>query len=299
MQSVLFPRALGMSFQKLFMRAVTSLAMLLCSLALLSCDPEEEIHQYFADLGLNRLALVRTDLQPGSLILVGAHGPVYAGNLHRYVCATDARAADTMTDYEAVIGKYTGDRSLSASAALSFVKGLFQFAPGVDLSFSGKVHVDLIESHAQRMEVDSIKKFLGSREAQPFVQDVLEAFADGERAYLAYEVHRAQRLKITSTDGSNIAPSLKAGAVGQLPLKGEARLSYQKVSDRELVLAGQQDYAFAVRTGELVPGLAANTVRFKVTNFLKPGYVKSVGTDDQYTSPVLDGYAPLTLGDKS
>ncbi|MCA9469049.1 MAG: hypothetical protein KC643_26895 [Nitrospira sp.] len=299
MQSVLFPRALGMSFQKLFIRATAYLALLLCSLTLLSCDPEEEIHQYFADLGLNRLALVRTDLQPGSLILVGAHGPVYAGHLGSYTSAPDVLSTDSITEYEAVIGKYTGDRSLSASAAVSFVKGLFQFAPGADLDFSGRVHVDLIESHAERMEVDAIKKFLGSQEGQPFVQEVLEAFGDGERAFLAYEVHRAQRLQISSTDGSDLAPSLKAGTVGQLPLKGEANLSYKKVSDRELVLEGNRDYAFAVRTGELVPGLAANTVRFKVTNFLKPGYVKSVGTDDQYTSPVLDGYAPLTLGDQS
>jgi len=273
--------------------------LLLCTTLLVSCDPEEEIHRYFADLGLNRLALVRTDLQPGSLILVGKNGPIYAGNLNTYLSAPDVLSADSITEYEAVIGKYSGDRSLSASAAVSFVKGLFQFAPGADLSFSGRVHVDLIESHAQRMEVDAIKKFLGSEAGQPFVQEILEAFGDGERAFLAYEVHRAQRLKISSTDGSDLAPNLKAGTVGKLPLKGEASLSYKKVSDRELVLEGQQEYVFAVRTGELVPGRAAGTVRFKVTNFLKPGYVKSVGTDDQYSRPVLDGYAPLRLGEKS
>ena len=98
MQSVLFPRALGMSFQKLFIRATAYLALLLCSLTLLSCDPEEEIHQYFADLGLNRLALVRTDLQPGSLILVGAHGPVYAGHLGSYTSAPDVLSTDSITD---------------------------------------------------------------------------------------------------------------------------------------------------------------------------------------------------------
>ena len=299
MWSRFFRLAPSFPARHLFSRSVTGLALLFCAFTILSCDPEEEIHQYFAELGLNRLALVRTDLQPGSLILVGTNGPVYAGHVGSYTSSPDVLSTDSITDYEAVIGKYTGDRSLSASAALSFIKGLFQFAPGADLSFSGRVHVDLIESHAQRMEVDQIKKFLGSDEGQPFVQEVLDAFGDGERAFLAYEVHRAQRLKISSTDGSELAPSLKAGTVGQLPLKGEASLSYKKVSDRELVLEGKQEYAFAVRTGELVPGRATDTVRFKVTNFLKPGYVKSVGTDDRYSSPVLDGYAPLALGERS
>lgn len=272
--------------------------LILLALPLVSCDPEEDIHRYFADLGLNRLALVRTDLQPGSLILVGKNGPVYAGHLGRYASAPDAFAFDSITEYEAVIGAYTGNRSLSASAALSFIKGLFQFEPGANLSFSGRVHVDLIESQAQRMEVDQIKNFLNGEAGHAFVQEVLEAFADGERAFLAYEVHRTQRLKITSIEGADLAPHLKAGAVGKLPLKGEASLSYKKVSDRELILEGQHPYAFAVRTGELIRGRAPGSVRFKVTNFLKPGYVKSAGTDDQYTTPVLEDFAPLRLGDK-
>jgi hypothetical protein len=104
---------------------------------------------------------------------------------------------------------------------VSFIQGLFQFSPTADFALSGTVHVEMTESHAQRMEVDQIKKFLGAHEAQPFVEAVLEAFADGEKAYLIYEVHRAKRLKITSADNSDIAPGIKAGTIGHIPSRAK------------------------------------------------------------------------------
>jgi hypothetical protein len=276
----------------------SAIAGLVLLLLMTSCDPEEEIHQYFAELGLNRLAILRTDILPGSLILVGNQGPVYSGHLRSYVSAPKPLEADSFSEYQAVIGGYHGNRALAASAAVSFIQGLFQFSPGADFTLSGMVQIDMIESHAQRMEVDQIKKFLGRQEAQPFVQTVLEALKEGQKAYLAYEVHRATRLKIVSAGDSDLAPSLAVGTIGNIPLKGEGKLSYNKQSQRELLLEGTQEYAFAVRTGELIPGQAANSIQFKVTNFLKPGPVKAVGTDDQYSSPVLKDFAPLTLASK-
>ena len=87
-----------------------------------------------------------------------------------------------------MIGRYQDDRALSASVAVSFIHGLFQFSPRAELALSGTVRIDMVESHVQRMEVDQIKRFLGRREAQPFVKAVLEALKDGQKAYLAYEV---------------------------------------------------------------------------------------------------------------
>lgn len=266
---------------------------------LASCDPEDEIHQYFADLGLNRFAVLRTDIQPGSLVLVGKQGPIYSGHLRSYASSPELVPGESFSEYEAVIGRYQGNRALSAEVAVSFIQGLFQFSPQAELALFGTVRIDMVESHVQRMEVDQIKRFLGQREAQPFVQAVLEVLKDGQKAYLAYEVHRATRLKIVSASDVDLAPSLEVGTIGNIPLRGKGKLSHKKLSEREMLLEGEQEYAFAVRTGELLPGEAANSIQFKVTNFLKPGPVKSAGTDDQYTAPVLDGYAPLTLASQT
>jgi len=47
-----------------------------------SCNPEKEIHHYFAELGLNRLAVLCTDIQPGSLSLVWMKNQVYCGHTY-------------------------------------------------------------------------------------------------------------------------------------------------------------------------------------------------------------------------
>lgn len=276
-----------------------ALPLLTLLILLASCNSEEEIHHYFAELGLNRLAVLRTDIQPGSLILVGKQGPIYSGHLRSYVSSPKLLSGDSFQEYQAVIGRYQDDRALSASVAVSFIHGLFHFSPQAELALAGTVRIDLVESHAQRMEVDQIKRFLGRHEAQPFVQAVLEALKDGQKAYLAYEVHRATRLKISSASGIDLAASLRVGTISNIPLQGKGKLSYKKLSEREMLLEGEQEYAFAVRTGEFIPGEAVNSIQFKVTNFLKSGYVKSAGTDDQYTAPVLEGFAPLTLPSKT
>lgn len=59
-------------------RISRALPLLTLLILLASCNSEEEIHHYFAELGLNRLAVLRTDIQPGSLILVGKQDPVYS-----------------------------------------------------------------------------------------------------------------------------------------------------------------------------------------------------------------------------
>jgi hypothetical protein len=261
----------------------------------LSCNPEDEIHQYFAELGLNRLAVLRTDIEAGALILVGKEGAVYSGSLRSYMSSPAVLADNSFQTYESVIGHYRGDRDVSGTAALSFIHGLFQFCPKADFTLAGTVRIDMVESRAESMEIADIKKVLGLREAQPFVQTVLEAIRDGHRAYLAYEVHRAKRLRIASVSNRDLAPRLEVGAVGHIPLTGKGDLSYKKISEREILLDGKKEYAFAIRAGELIPGPASNSVTFRVTNFLKPGYVKSAGTDDQYTSPINEGFAPLTI----
>lgn len=202
-------------------RLSCALALLALLIPLASCNPEEEMHRYFAELGLNRLAVLRTDIQPGSLILVGKQGPVYTGHVRSYAASPDLLPGDSFSEYEAVIGSYQGNRALSAEVAVSFVQGLFQFSPTAEFALSGSVRIDMVESHVLRMEVDQIKRFLGQREAQPFVQAVLEALKDGQKAYLAYEVHRATRLRIVSTSGSDLAPSLTVGTIGHIPLKGK------------------------------------------------------------------------------
>ena len=104
------------------------------------------------------------------------------------------------------------------------------------------------------MKVAEIQRFLGSHAAQPFINVVLDAWADHDTAFLAYEVHRATQLKIESISADDVAPSLAVGTVGQFPLKGKGSLRYKKLSSRKLLLEGSRPYVFAIRTAELQRG---------------------------------------------
>ena len=107
-----------------------------------SCNPEKEIHHYFAELGLNRLAVLCTDIQPGSLSLVWMKNQVYRGHTYPH---PKFLSGDSFREYQVVIGQYQKGQALSASAAMSFIHGLFQFSPKAELALSGTVRIDMVE----------------------------------------------------------------------------------------------------------------------------------------------------------
>ncbi|MDR4501524.1 MAG: hypothetical protein MRJ96_08760 [Nitrospirales bacterium] len=258
---------------------VRMMSVMLFALALFGCDPEEAIHRYFAGKGLNPLAMLRTDLTPGMLIIVGKDGtPYLRGHLSTYLTQPErAHALLPVSDCGAarrcagILSGYREDRSLTFAAALSFFQGLLQWQPSVDLGFTGEVRIDQIRSTFEKIEPAAVDRFFKKREARPAARFVLDTLNDGERAFVVYEVHRSDHVQISSVDGTDIAPSLQVGGPPTVPASGKIGLTYKKVSAHELVVSTDQLYAFAVKTGELVPNAAKDTVKFKVTQPIAAG----------------------------
>ncbi len=298
------PPSLGQNQSTL--RLANAILLLLVSSSLLACNPEEAIQQYFAEKGLNPLAILRTDIQPGTLILVGKDGSAHrAGLLVDYLDEQDHDSANLPIDNcgtpqqcQGILSGYKEERSMDASIALTFFQSLFQLGPTVDLGLTGQVQIDQLDSTFEKIKIPDLQRFLGRRTSKPVVQEVLHAIADGDKAFVAYEVHRAKRLTISSAEGKNIAPSLEAKAVGNIPIEGKVGLTYKKESEETLAVESEQPYAFAVKTGELVPFPEDNPigVRFKVTR-LVTGEVKAVGTDDDYAAPLRENFGSITISD--
>jgi hypothetical protein len=275
--------------------------------ALTNCNPQEEINRYFADRGLNPLAIMRDDIQPGGLILKGRKGAIYAGQMLDYginlpPSLMPSVATEPSTEvFHSVFDEYKGEKSLSAEAAVAFLYGLFQFEPSAAFDFQGRVHIKINDSSFETMNVSEIQRYLGSPAAKPFVDLVLEAIDDKEnddkeKAFLAYEVHRATSLRISSAESKDVTPSLAVGTVGQVPLKGKGRLRYAKRSTSEMILEVERPYAFAVRTAELIKHpLSTRSLSLRLTKFLDPETVKAVGTDQEYSAAINEGFAPVVL----
>jgi hypothetical protein len=277
---------------------------LLClSLTLLGCDPEDLINGYFKQMGLTRLAVLQTDVQPGTVILMKGSEAFLGDHVLDYV---DQRL-DPSHDYgtfggsakdevDAILRKFSGNTALSGKAAMSFLTSLFRLSPSLDLGLTGTVAIALPDARVRKMKVAHLEKFLSRNESLTFQKKVREWTQQGLTPYVAYEVYRAKSLTILSVEGKDVAPSLKANTITPLPIEGNVTVAYKKTASSELLVAGNRYYAFAVRTAKLSVD-AEHSVTVDRTDFVKPEEwgIKSAGTDDQYTAPLVQGYKPVAL----
>ena len=152
-----------------------------CSLMLISCDPEDEINGYFAQMGLTRLAVLRTDVQPGTLILTRGSEAFLGDHILDYV----DREADPDHNYgtfgglaknevEAVLRRFHSQTQLSAKTALEFLVSVFRLTPGVDVGLTGTVTIDMPDAKVRKMKVASLEKFLTRKDSHLFRTKVQE-----------------------------------------------------------------------------------------------------------------------------
>lgn len=281
-----------------------SLMLLVCvSLTLLGCDPEDLINDYFRQMGLTRLAVLQTDVQPGTLILMKGNETFLGDHFLDYVDQSVDPSRDYGTfsgsakdDVDAVLRKFSGNTALSGKVAMSFLASVFRLSPSLDLGLTGTVSIALPDAKVRKMKVANLEKFLSRTDSLTFQKKVREWTQQGVTPYVAYEVYRAKSLKVLSAEGKDVAPSLKANTVTPLPIEGTITVAYKKAASNELLVAGNRYYAFAVRTAKLNVD-SEQTVTVDRTEFVKPKEwgIKSVGTDDQYAAPLVKNFEPVAL----
>ena len=278
--------------------------LLIClSSTLLACDPEDTINNYFRQMGLTRLAVPQTDVQPGTVILMRGHEAFLGDHLLDYV----EQRADPSREYgifggsvkdevDIVLRKFSSKTAVSGNIAMSFLVNVFRLSPSLDLGLTETVSITLPDAKVRKMKVANIEKFLTRTDSAMFQRKVQEWQRQGVTAYIAYEVYRAKSVKVLAAEGTDVAPSLRAHTITPLPVEGTVTVAYKKVASNELIAAGNRYYAFAVRTAKLIVG-SDQIVTVDRTEFVKPEAwgIKSAGTDDQYAAPLLKQYEPVTL----
>jgi hypothetical protein len=281
---------------------VSSGLLILAALALVSCDPAQLVQSYFKQLGLNQLAIVRDDIQPGALIDVKGKDAIYDDNMLEYVTdpnGTDVTvtAVNKLDDYNAVLRQYKGSRSIDASVALSFIKTILPIDPSANLNISGSVTIDMTNVKAQRMSPASITKFLNGSVSKPF-RDHLQQLNSSVKPYLVYEIETTNKLSITTSSSSNIGATVKVGEIQPLG-SANGSFTYKRTGDTTLEIDGDHYYVFAIRVGQLV--YKNNTYALDITNYTLPGSwgVKAAGTDEKYSAPLVGEYEPVKLVSRS
>lgn len=283
--------------------ASSLLLLVFLSFTLLACDPEDLINDYFRQMGLTRLAVIQTDVQPGTLILMRGKEAFLGDHILDYVDQHVDPSHDYGTfggsakdDVDAVLRKFAEKTALSGKVAMSFLVNVFRLTPSVDLGLTGTVSIALPDAKVRKMKVANLEKFLSRSDSLTFQKKVREWTQQGVTPYVAYEVYRAKSLQILSAEGTDVASSVKADTVTPLPIEGNLTVAYKKTASNELLVTGTRYYAFAVRTAKLTVD-SEQTVTVDRTEFVKPKEwgIKSAGTDDQYAAPLVKDFEPVTI----
>jgi hypothetical protein len=265
-------------------------------LSTVGCDPEKVVSEYFRKAGLTRLAGIRTDVEPGGLVIVGKEGAIYADNMLDYLETSPETeypivGGDGKQEIDAILKKFTSEKSMGAELAVKFLQGVFPAPIGLEakLGLTNSVKIDLINAKLRRMKIPTVNKFLSTSDSLPFRKAVLESMASKQKAYLIYETWRSNKLKITSEQEKDVSTSIDVGQVKEILGEGKLKFYVKRLSKSELEISGEQYYVFAVRTGELLPIAGSERLKFDITGFVRStdSGIKSGGEeDDKFTAPI-------------
>jgi hypothetical protein len=267
---------------------------MLAALTATSCDPEKTVNMYFKQLGLNRLAVPRSDVEPGGLIIVKGRNAVYEGSLYDWISGEYVGgavvAADKTSDYKAVLKRFKGDRKMDAGVALKMLDSVLPVEVSASAGLQGKVEIDLVKALGRRMKIADIQRLLNSNAAVELRGHLDQIVASGGQPYVAFETLRANRLKVTTDAGSDISTALKTTGAVKSVATAQGNFSLKRSGQSELEIAGDEFYVFAIRTGRLRK--QKNLWSVEVTSYVPPSDwgIKAAGTDDTYSAPLMSDF---------
>ena len=271
--------------------------LVLCSVSLVvACDPQQMVRTYYATMGLNQLAVPRDDIEPGGVILSDRRRKLasYADNIFDYADGPTQEYAISGTNamylFNAALRSWNSDRTIEGPLALEFLDKILPVSVSGSLALTSKVTIAPVQAKVKRMKIPALQRYLSSRDSTQFRETVkiYQQNNSNLKVAIIYEVYRAKEISLVAQDGNDVASSV---AVGQVGLVGSAQtgFKYNKLTKSELVIQGDNYYAFAVRAALIEPGTLPNTYLISQFNFSLPGGwgIQSAGTEITYSTSVI------------
>jgi hypothetical protein len=267
--------------------------MILLLLPLMACDPQKIISEYFKEKRLNRLAVVRDDVEVGGVILRRKDAALYTDTIFDFTTSpVEVNQTIRVVPFKAVLDDFKGERKMEAGAALKLVESLLPVEFGADFSSTGTATVEIGRSVGQRYKIQDLNAFLQSQPAAALRQYVTQQKAEGNQVYIVWEVWKASNIKIIADRGSEIAPSVKVLSTGPIGKAG-FDLKYKKTSLSTLEIEGDHDYVFAVRAALAEP--SGTNVRLKPLDIPPVKWVMGADNSTKFSAPLEDDFGPVTL----
>ena len=265
-------------------------------LLLTGCDPNKLINKFFSELGLNRLAILRTDIKPGAVILADSKKTMYASNIDKYAqVPTPKDAPDSANSFKAVIPSYVAKQGLDASASLKFLDSVLPVTLSGSVKINGSVNLDQVDASVQRLEPDDIEALLNDSKNTRLTSKLQDKWDGNSDIYIVYEIYSAKTFNLKTSSDTNIAPEI---AIGQTKVisSGSVKFTITHSATSELKVDSDTPYVFAIRAAKVEP--RGGNWRLRI---MAPPPNFGVGTKaaaDKYSAFIDQEAGPLILTDR-
>ena len=221
------------------MTKIVCLFAAVCALLLTACVGD--VDKFFAEKRLNRLGILRDDIQPGTLII---HSNGVAKSTD-HVLDVAPNATLPIRSFGAVLPSLTQNKTIDASVALQVIDAVLPLGLDGALKLSSNVKVSQTTAAGQRITETQMKTLLGSAEGAPLRSWILDRAKRRIPSFVVMETYRAKELTIVGETGKEVTTGLGVGQT-KLLTKGEAKFKVTRTKKEELSISGDKFYVFAV-----------------------------------------------------
>jgi hypothetical protein len=200
-----------------------------------------DIDKYFAEKRLNRLAVVRDDIQPGTLI-IHANGTSQSTD---HILDVAPNATLPVRGFEAVLPAATANRSLDAGIALKVVQTVLPVGVEGAVKLTSNVQISQVSAAGMKITETQLSQLLQSPEGEPLKKWIIDRARRKIGTYVVMETYRAKELTMIAENGRDITSDLAVGATKLLDKVG-VKFKVTRSEKDQLILSGDKYYVFAL-----------------------------------------------------
>jgi hypothetical protein len=214
----------------------------IASLAIANASCISELDKYFKTKEINRLAILRTDVRPGRLI-IARKGKL---GLRDDILSLAPGAKLTYQGFKAVFNAYEATSEITPSVGLKAVIEAvlpIDFSSKVKLTNSAKIKQ--IDATGESVESQEIVKLVDDPKNAELVKFILDHSSKNTVVAVVLQTYSAKRLSIEAASGKDITANLAVGE--KETLGGSVGGDIKRSTKETLELTGDQYYVFGIR----------------------------------------------------
>lgn len=200
-----------------------------------------DVDKYFVDKRLNRLAVLRDDLAPGTLIM-HANGVAKTGD---NILDVAPGATLPLRSFEAVLPSTSTKGLIDAGLALKVLDAVLPAGFEGALKITSNVAISQTTAAGQRVTASQIQSVLAAPEGAPLRNWVLAYAQRKVPTFVVMETYKAKELTITAESGKDVTTDLNINAVKMVDKAG-AKFKITRTRKDQLLVSGDKFYVFAV-----------------------------------------------------